>query len=535
MIRTLILTTFTGMVAPLCAEPASDLLRFNNGDQLHGSFQGVGEGPTLVWERQDLNDKVEFDIKNLRHLVLRQGQPTKPLKSTSVIELINGDQIPGSIESMDEDNVIIDTGYAGKLTIPRDKLARLAPHPMGGRIHYHGPFSPDGWDMINLGDHAGGGARGQQPIRLGAAGGGIRFGEKAQIQLHIQQQQDAGEDKEGEQAAQWQHSGASWYWLGNGGGSALIREKSVPSTSIIRFDLAWKGPLNAAIGIHADFCNLENLRQQAENEDDDKEQARLARNNVENYSEIFGNAYILQMHTNYLVVYRSEAGKDQEHRVRRVQLPSSRLNFGENSKAQFEIRSNRETGHYSLFINGEFAVQWQDETPPSDIENKDLTVLGDGLGILPQGATGGIKLTDIIISEWNGMPDSARSMQVEDQDIILMTNGLDRLSGKALSINQDGILIFQGRHGKFELPVDEISEIHFGRDQLAKVAPASGQTMKVRLSPLGLITGIPVSGDSHSLLLRSEIIGDITVNTDAAVMFEFDNANQIFDNWDANF
>ena len=119
----------------LHAEEAPDLLRFTNGDQLHGQFQGIGEGPNLIWKRKDLNETAKFGMDELRHLVMRGGNPSQPLKSISIVELVNGDQIPGKITALDEKEVTIESSCVGTLTIERNKIARIAPQPLGGTTH----------------------------------------------------------------------------------------------------------------------------------------------------------------------------------------------------------------------------------------------------------------------------------------------------------------------------------------------------------------------------------------------------------------
>nr|MCU0748099.1 hypothetical protein [Akkermansiaceae bacterium] len=46
--------------AMLMAAETQDLLRFTNGDQLHGSFLGMKEGPQAVWRRDDVSAPVDF-------------------------------------------------------------------------------------------------------------------------------------------------------------------------------------------------------------------------------------------------------------------------------------------------------------------------------------------------------------------------------------------------------------------------------------------------------------------------------------------
>src|SRR6478672_5120892 len=65
MIREVSISWLAGMIGLMAAEP-SDLLRFTNGDQLHGSFLGMKAGPQAVWQRDDLTAPVDFKTSRLR-------------------------------------------------------------------------------------------------------------------------------------------------------------------------------------------------------------------------------------------------------------------------------------------------------------------------------------------------------------------------------------------------------------------------------------------------------------------------------------
>ena len=507
MTRALLLT-LTGLLPCLHAENHLDLLRFSNGDQLHGTFQGIEEGPNLIWKREDLDDTAKFGIKDLRHLVMRGGNPAVPLKSISLVELVNGDQIPGKVTALSEEEVTIETSFAGILTLERNKVARIAPQPLGGRLHYHGPFAPEPWEVVSYKSEE----------------------SDEDVDFNGEEKPDA-EDKE--EVPDWRHSGAAWYWGSNQPGTALILRDSMPERSTVRFDIAWKNQLNMAIAVHADFC-VDEKKAAEENEEPQEalERARFIAHDSSSLPAIFGNAFVLQIHSNYMVIYRAIVDEEGNHSVKRVKTASSRLNFGENATTSFELRSDLKQSVFTLFANGKFVTQWSD---PAHKNDAITPVTGSSLAFLPQASKSRVKLTDVIIAEWNGMPDSARSLQTETQDIILMTNGLDRLAGKALTLEENQMLRFKGKHGEFLLPLDEISELHMATGDLLKVEPPSGKRVKARFSPMGVITGSPLSGDRKSMVLRHELAGDITINNDAAVMFEFNDIKELFTDWDANF
>lgn len=517
MIRSLLITGLTATSCVLASEAPPDLLRFVNGDQLHGTFIGIEAGPVLLWKRQDIAAPVRFELKNLRHAVLRGCNPKQAIETLSQIELTNGDRIPGTISSLDGSTLRIDTPYAGSLEIPRRHVTMMAPNPLGGRSYYHGPFTPDGWEMIN--------ARHPQGTPFTDADPSA---EKDPFSGDATTTQTDGEQTARE-PGRWMLSGAAWYWKHDQAGTALIRRNCLPDLSVLRFELAWKNQLNFAIAINADFSGTPNA--------DDKEAVegqRFLPNDSSTLANMFGNSYILQIHSNYMLIYRSKVGKDGEKTVERIQMSNSRIRLGENASATFEFRSNRQTGAVTFFADGKYVTQWS----PKDIENhaaNQATPLGSGIGFLSKLNDCAVRISDIVITEWNGMPDSARSMQVDDQDIVLMTNGLDRIAGNAVRIDDKRQLVFKSKHGELSIPMESIAELRFARGRLATYEGSADPRLGVRLGPVGKLTGSPMAADRDSILIKHPLAGDLRIATDSAIMLEIDSTHNPIDSWDASF
>ena len=127
--------------------------------------------------------------------------------------------------------------------------------------------------------------------------------------------------------------------------------------------------------------------------------------------------------------------------IERPRINGGAARLGETGRARIELRSNRRTGEITLFVNDEFTAQWNgldmaaDEAADGDAAGKGKASGGSGFGFVAQGGDSPVRISDIIISEWNGMPDSARSLQMDEQDVVLMTNGTDRYSGKVGSLD----------------------------------------------------------------------------------------------------
>jgi hypothetical protein len=505
MIRTSAIFWLLPMIAASAAD-LPDLLRFTNDDQLRGTFRGIHEGPQVQWENDDLVGPVAFKTSRIRHIVLRGGRPSKLLGTLSHADLVNGDKIPGIITALDGKFVTMETSYGGKLRIPRDHITVLAPNPLGGRVAYYGPFAEDDWKMVH-----------------GAFSNGVLD----------EDDEPEPESKEKEATpGRWVFSGSAWYWNHKGGGTALIRETGMPERSVLRFDLAWKSRLNLSIALHADFA-----KPQPEVKEEQKENRAGNVMNPASLPQLFGNSYVLQLYSNYLTLLRTSVDSEGKPSIQRPRINGGAARLGETGHARIELRSNRKTGEITLFVNDEFTAQWNgmDMASNGDDEDPAMKGNGSGFGFVAQGGDSPVRISDIIMSEWNGMPDSARSLQMDEQDVVLMTNGTDRYSGKVGGMDEQGAILFEGKHGRFRFPIEDVSEIRFAKQSLAAASEPTADNVIVRLAPIGAISGLPVPGESSSIGIISPIVGKMELSLESAVMIELNAPSQPIDYWNADF
>ncbi|HCQ39827.1 MAG TPA: hypothetical protein DIV39_11785, partial [Verrucomicrobiales bacterium] len=76
-----------------------DLLRFRNGDSLHGSFLGLGDGE-LRWRHSEAAEPITLRTDKIRRLSFNGGRARKNLRSPSFVQLADGDRIPGTLVSL---------------------------------------------------------------------------------------------------------------------------------------------------------------------------------------------------------------------------------------------------------------------------------------------------------------------------------------------------------------------------------------------------------------------------------------------------
>jgi hypothetical protein len=146
-----------------------------------------------------------------------------------------------------------------------------------------------------------------------------------------------------------------------------------------------------------------------------------------------------------------------------------------------------------------------------------------------------VRVSDIVVAEWNGIPDSARSLESNDSDIVLLTNGTDRFSGKITAV-KDGKLNLTGRYGNFSFPMTEIAEIRFAKSQVKTINQDEQPSgFKIRFHPVGSISGQVVSGDSKNIRILNAAAGEINVGLNSATMLEFKSTPSYLDDWNVEF
>lgn len=485
-------------------EPRDDLLSFTNGDQLHGRLAGIVAGPSVLWKREDVGEAVKFSASDLRRIILSGGRPPRSLESLSHIGTSNGDRIPGVVREMDDKRVVLDTVFGGTLEFPREQVGLYAPNPLGGRTLYYGPYDPEEWFMPSS----------EHPEGI-----------------------PAPKADEEDKIARWKHSGTAWYWQNKESGTALARKSGMPDRAMLRFDIAWKSRLSCTVAFHTDF--KQPIAEQVEEGEDKGGEKKAVRAvvgramNANALPNLFGNGYALQLYSNYVVLHRMGFDEGGNARLDRVQTSNSALRLGDSGNATLEIRCNRLSGEILLFVNGEFVTQWSEIA--DDLEQgRGYAGKGDGFGFVVQAEDSPVRISEVLVAEWNGMPDAARSLQVDDADIVLLSNGTDRFSGKVTGLSE-GKLHLEGRYGDFSFPLDDIAEVRFAKSRVAEAPDAATDEIKTRLYPLGRISGQPLTGDARRLRILNGAAGEIDLNLDYAAMLDFRGTESFLDDWDVEF
>lgn len=550
------LLSLVALTTVIHADP-DDILRFTNGDQLHGQYKGISDKGSVLWERKDLDAALTLQPENIRHIVLQGGAPQQNAPSYSYVMLNNGDQIPGEVISFDEKSVSIHSQVIGDITIDTKFVSSICPNPFGGKLQYAGPFSADGWDLVSVDEKLAqnqGGNNGMAGVRIQVLGGQGGIQGNAIPVVPPAKPDDKKDDKKEKDTKEkkpehsWQHNGSAWYHLK--GVEALARKNCLGEKTLLRFRLSWRDRLSAYIAIHADFAKAPAPKEEEEAKDgDDKKNAKKpapARQPMvffngmpQNLANTFGNALVLNLNQSYFNLTRCGFDANGEAFTRRMNHIQSTVQLPDSGNATFEIRSDRTKGLLLLFIDGQYAAQWEEldpiakGAPKADDDVAQDPPLGNGFGLQCTNSNAPMRLSDMVITDWNGIKDSAYSMSNEHRDIILLGNGTDRYSGEITSI-KDNKVYFKNSYSELEIPLQEISEIVFAKNDLTEPEETSDQTVTTRFYPTGKITGIAMNSNETHLDINHANAGKLKIDLSTAITLEFNDENPFLEVMDDN-
>jgi len=516
-------------------DPAGDdLILFNNGDLMHGKFAGINEG--LIWQRNDIKRDIKFGTKSVKQIIFKSSRRVKFNERSSFITLLSGDRIPGEIVSLDEKNLSIQSPITGKLTLPRKFIRSIAPNPFDGEISYLGPYNSDHWLIL-------------EDI-------------EAEDKEKEEKTEDHKEDASQATPSAWIHSGTSFYSQGRS--PLILTEANLPDKGRLRFNISWNGRPNFSIALHSDLTRVrppeieqENKREEfkedaeAAPEEEEKEETLpplihenlldlrqgkafqsipWVRQNHQSLPSIFGSCYLLKMQSGYPYLSRnffSEKGKPKSERLSSERSTNS---LSQATEAEIEIRFDRQKSLLILYINGVYSNQWNDVL--GYVSN------GKALGFINHSSTSNIRISEIIISSWAGATDSAKSMEHPDRDVVLLTNGTDRYSGKITHIT-DGKAHLETNYSEVQIPLSDLSLLNFNKAGLIDLQAEENierfemgeNALTVIYQPYGLIKLSPITANHKTLTGHSPFLGKISVNLDPALLIRFSDDSPDLSDW----
>jgi len=472
---------------------AMDMLRFANHDTLHGSYLAFGPKDTILWQSLESTDPIPFNTKKIQRIVLNHSRAHKAIKYKSAIHLVNGDVIPGVITSADNETVTLKTEHLGTLTIQRENISTLSPSPFSGKLLYYGPLNTEGWKTVSP----------NKPK------------EKKADQKKDDQAKDTKPDPEEEKKqTNWKHIANAWY-AGTDKNKYLVMENALPDQCRLSFKLAWRGTLYTNVILHADFDPPEK-----------KETDENPRRTINNTP---GHAYILNITTHSASLSSLTYDENGKTLTNRFDETRASLRLSGKDETQIELRLDRTNKSILLFSDGSFKAKW---SLGDKYEGK-----GNALAFNRNSSYSNseIRISDIAISHWNGMKDSAQSMSTPKRDVILLNNGVDRFSGMLKGIRDGQVSFFGSYNNEMTIPLDEVQEIHLATNQ-QKPPPKTAKTaIYFFVYPYGRITGSPTTSQNGKTKLTTELLGEVELDVRYINIIDFSHKNSLLDIWDDNF
>jgi hypothetical protein len=527
----------------------TDIMRFDNGDLIHGKFGGLNDG--VLWKRPDIDRPLRVKKDGIRQIVFNGGQPGIHTSKTSHVSLINGDQIPGEIKSLTDKHLILDSPVLGQLKIPREQLKSLSPNPFNGKLAYAGPFISDDWVLLTYPK--------------------VEKKKDEEQKEEIDREEDQKEEGEPEtELPSWVYSGAAFF---NAIDQApLVRQTDLPDTGRLQFEVSWKGRLNLNIAVHADFTRPiipeidsaeeeEEGKEAAPAEDDDKspEERKDAEEKTEEddsgppapkheilwdlkegnalqsipwlqrdntgHSYTFGSSYVLNL-SSYSSLYRCEFDDNGKAQIARLDGPRVSQSLSETGTATVDLRFDRKKKFFILYINGNYAAQWTD---PQAFEGK-----GRSMGFSSSGNCK-VRLSNIYVTSWNGLRDTALSMEHEERDVALLTNGTDRFSGSLIKIDQDTAHL-KTAYAEMTIPISDISSLELKKSTMGDVDNEKylwedDSPSILLFKPLGRLSLTPKGSSDKTLEGHSPFLGNLKVNLDSATLLRFNDESFDVTDW----
>jgi hypothetical protein len=184
-------------------EPRSDVVEFVDGSALHGQMTSMDLEHGLTWVNPEARNPINFRPAHLDFIRFAHAQSVS-LSPTCHLWFGNGDDLYGSITSLDNERMGFRTWFGGSMVIPRAAVRAITFLSTHYSVMYDGPYDEGGWVVINNSPKS------------------------------------------------WTfHDGA---WIGAGQGT-LGRDLNLTNSATVEFDLAWNGLFSLDVGIYCDVMD----------------------------------------------------------------------------------------------------------------------------------------------------------------------------------------------------------------------------------------------------------------------------------------
>ena len=350
--------------------PPSGVVRFQNGDILHGELVSIDPQKRIRWRNTNVSQIMEFTTGEVSKLKLGQITPARAkTPHNCLVRLANNDELLGTLTSLDADRVVLQTWYAGSVTFPRKQVKSIRPTETG-RYLYEGPTGLEGWTL--------------------------------------------SQTKDDDESA-WRFSNGAF--LGRRAG-AIARDFKLPDKASIDVEVAWRDFLQLTLTIYTESLKVYQLGRGILGGVFIVPNAAIPANPAP--PQEGGGFYALQLNQNmaYLMTVRKngEIGNSPMESIPGLDQKNS---------AQIGLRVNKEQKTISLLVDGVLVKTWQ--------EPQEFAGRGTCMRFVQQGQAP-VSLRNIRIGEWDGtLEPPPASITNAAQDFVQLKNQ-DTLTGVLQSI-----------------------------------------------------------------------------------------------------
>jgi len=134
--------------APTAAPATGDLLQFLDGSSIHGDLQRMDSESGLRWGTPLARQPIDLQPSHLDSIRFAHAGSVS-FSPTSRLRFANGDDLLGSVTSMNDNNLAFSTWFGDSLTIPRAYVQSITYLSSNYNILYEGPDSAEDWIVGN--------------------------------------------------------------------------------------------------------------------------------------------------------------------------------------------------------------------------------------------------------------------------------------------------------------------------------------------------------------------------------------------------
>jgi len=131
-------------------EPRGDVLEFLDGSALHGTLSKMDLAQGLSWAASEASQPINFHPAHLDYIRFAHAQAVS-VTPTCHLWFGNGDDLYGSLTSMDDKQLGFSTWFGGAMVIPRSAVHAITFLSANYSIVYEGPYDLGGWLVVNNG------------------------------------------------------------------------------------------------------------------------------------------------------------------------------------------------------------------------------------------------------------------------------------------------------------------------------------------------------------------------------------------------